>query len=169
MEMEKMQKSSEMLGPRAGRAFAKSRSLGRAVAVVVTLATVALLVWSRLPAAESRREAEQYIRWYHTIALTPEQEAIKQAALEAIPAPCCSSFSMATCCCPCNLAKAAWGLAAHDVAVRGYDAAAVRHDVERWLASINPRGAAGDACQRGRCTLPFHRDGCGGMKEGHIS
>ena len=31
------------------------------------------------------------------------------------------------------------------------------------------RGAAGDACPRGRCDLPFHRDGDGGMHEGHVS
>jgi len=76
---------------------------------------------------------------------------------------------MATCCCPCNLAKAAWGLAAHDIAHRGYDAIAVRHDVERWLASVNPRGSAGDACEQGRCGLPFDEDGCGGMNEEHVS
>lgn len=163
------QKPSETRDTRASGASARRGALRRALAVVVAFATVALLIWCRLPAPDARRKAQRHIRWFHTIALTPEQEAIKQEALEAMPAPCCSSFSMATCCCPCNLAKAAWGLAAHDVANRGYDAAAVRHDVERWLASIKPRGSAGDACQRGRCELPFQRDGCGGMHEGHVS
>ena len=166
--MEK-QKPSDTPDARAGVVSPRRRVGRRAPAVVATLAAVAVLIWSRLPAPEARGEAEQHIGWYHAIAFTPEQEAVKQEALGAMPAPCCSSFSMATCCGPCNLAKAAWGLAAHDVAIRGYDAAAVRHDVERWLASINPRGSAGDACQRGRCDLPFDRDGCGGMHEGHVS
>lgn len=166
--MEK-QKPSEPRHTRVGGALATNRAARWALGGIAAVASVALLIGSRPPGTESRGEAEQYIRWHHTIALTPEQEAVKREALEAIPAPCCSSFSMATCCCPCNLAKAAWGLAAHDVAVRGYDAAAVRHDVERWLASITPRGSAGDACQRGRCEMPFLDDGCGGMHEEHVS
>jgi hypothetical protein len=163
------QKPSQTRRARAGATSANSRRIRRELAGIAVVAIAIVLIGGRLPGSDSRREAEQYIRWHHTIALTPEQEAVKQEALEAIPAPCCSSFSMATCCCPCNLAKAAWGLAAHDVAVRGYDAAAVRRDVERWLASINPRGSAGDACERGRCDVPFHHDGCGGMHEEHVS
>jgi len=61
------------------------------------------------------------------------------------------------------------GFAARDIAHRGYDAIAVRHDVERWLASVNPRGSAGDACEQGRCGLPFDEDGCGTMNEEHVS
>jgi hypothetical protein len=165
----KKQKPSEPRQTRANVGSPGSRRRRRSLAVVAALAAVALLVWIWLPAPAARSEAEQYIHWYQTIALNPGQEAVKQEALEAMPAPCCSSFPMATCCCPCNLAKSAWGLAAYDVAHRGYDAAAVRHDVERWLASINPRGAKGDACERGRCELPFDRDGCGGMHEERVS
>jgi len=166
--MEK-EKSTDQPGARAGGSSAGRPMRTRVLVATAVLAAAATLIWSRLPAPQARAEAERYIRWHHTITLTPEQEAIKEEALRTIPAPCCSSFSIATCCCPCNLAKAAWGLAAYDVATRGYGVAEVRQDVERWLASINPHGAAGDACQRGRCPLPFQQDGCGGMDEGHVS
>ena len=47
----------------------------------------------------SRAEAESFIGYHRSIQLTPEQEATKREVLEAIPAPCCSNFSAATCCC----------------------------------------------------------------------
>ncbi|HZP40526.1 MAG TPA: hypothetical protein VFD84_03340 [Candidatus Binatia bacterium] len=53
-------------------------------------------------------EARRFVAYYHTIPLTPEQERTKAAALESLKAPCCAQVSLATCCCPCNLAKAAW-------------------------------------------------------------
>jgi len=141
------------------------------IALAVGLVAVAGLVLNALPGSDVRTKAERYLAYYGTYRtrLTPDQQAIKNAALGEIPAPCCREFPMATCCCPCNLAKTTWGLASHLVAERGYGAPSVREEVERWLAEINPNGAAGDACAKGRCERPFHEDGCGGMKEGRLS
>jgi hypothetical protein len=111
-----------------------------------------------------RTQSAEYIRSYFTIKLTPDQERIKQEALEGIPAPCCSNYSIATCCCPCNLAKAAWGLSHQLIAQSGYGVVQVRQAVTEWLESTNPEGYRGDACYTpGGCTRPFNQDGCGGM------
>jgi hypothetical protein len=121
-----------------------------------------------LPADLPQQPAE-LIGYYHSIALTPAQEAIKQEALAAIPAPCCSSSSIATCCCPCNLAKSVWGLAHFLIAKRGYSAPQVRATVEGWLVASNPRGYSGKACFNRGCGRPFDHDGCGGMDEAQVS
>lgn len=112
-----------------------------------------------------RALAARYIAYYKSIPLTPEQEKVKAEALETIPAPCCKDFSIATCCCPCNLAKSVWGLAHYLIAVRGQGAGEVRKAARRWLTAANPAGSAGDACDAGRCALPSHEDGCGGMDD----
>jgi hypothetical protein len=115
------------------------------------------------------QQPAELIDYYHSIALTLPQEAIKQEALSAIPAPCCSSYSIATCCCPCNLAKSVWGLAHFLIAKRGYSAGQVQATVEGWLAASNPQGYSGKACFNSGCGRPFNHDGCGGMNEQHIS
>ncbi|MDX1631031.1 MAG: hypothetical protein R3234_04180, partial [Thermoanaerobaculia bacterium] len=56
-----------------------------------------------------REETERFLARYRTIELTPEQEKVRFEALDALPAPCCSQFTAATCCCECNMAKATWG------------------------------------------------------------
>ncbi len=119
--------------------------------------------------SEARRQAKEFIGYYHSISLTPEQQRVMREALESIPAPCCDKSSIATCCCPCNLAKATWGLAHLLIAERGYNTGQTREAAERWLHFTNESGYAGDACYRGRCSLPFHEDGCGGMDEEKIS
>lgn len=115
--------------------------------------------------AGARAQAIEYIGYYHSIKLTPEQEKIKTQALSAIPAPCCKDYTAATCCCPCNLAKAVWGLSHHLIAKKGYGAARVKTAVQEWLRSTNPAGYAGDACYTGGCQRPFAQNGCGGMDE----
>lgn len=112
---------------------------------------------------DARAQSHQFIEWYETIELTPEQEAVKKEALEALPAPCCSDNTAYTCCCPCNLSKTVWGLSNHLIAEKGYDADQVRASVEEWLAFINPSGPSGDACYTGGCGKPFAHKGCGGM------
>jgi len=52
-----------------------------------------------------RSDAERFIDFSSAITLTPAQARIRAEALTAIPAPCCSDYTMETCCCPCNLAK----------------------------------------------------------------
>lgn len=115
-----------------------------------------------------RRQTLEFIEYERTIELTAEQEAIKREALSALPAPCCSDNSAYTCCCPCNSAKASWGLAAHLIADRGHDAEQVRSKVAEWFEFINPDGFSGDVCYTpGGCMRPFAANGCGGMNAEH--
>lgn len=117
---------------------------------------------------DAAEQAVQFIAYYNSIALTEEQEQIKSEALEPMPAPCCDQSSAATCCCPCNLSKATWGLANHLIADLDYDAEGVRQVVEEWIAFTNPGGYSGRACYDGQCNRPFDADGCGGMDENSL-
>jgi hypothetical protein len=148
----------------------RPRRLRRAAATAAGILAVAGLVWTALPGNDVQRQAKRQIAYYRNYSslLTPEQLAIRNEALGAIPAPCCNEYSIATCCCPCNLARSVWGLASHLILERGYGVSGVQREVKRWLATINPQGAAGDACNRGRCERPFHEDGCGGMDQRRV-
>lgn len=115
-----------------------------------------------------REETERFLARYRSIELTSEQEKIRFEALDALPAPCCSQFTAATCCCECNMAKATWGLAKHLIAKEGADAEEVREAVSEWHRAINPDGFSGRSCFNGGCTRAFEDDGCGGMREGHL-
>ncbi len=117
---------------------------------------------------DTKAQAAEYIRYYKNIELTPEQERVKAEALSALPAPCCSDNSLLTCCCPCNMAKSAWGLSAHLITERGFDAEQVRRAAVQWLEFANPDGYTGDACYTGGCGRSFEHNGCGGMNENHI-
>ena len=110
-------------------------------------------------------EIKGLIGLYHSIQLTPEQERLKVEALSTMSAPCCKKYSLATCCCPCNMAKAAWGLAAKLITEKGYNAEQIRQAEASWLERVNPKGFSGDSCFTGGCTRPMHANGCGGMKE----
>ena len=115
-----------------------------------------------------RTDAERFIDYSNSIRLTPAQERIKAEALEGIPAPCCSEYTMATCCCPCNLAKSAWGLSNYLIAKKGASAGEVRVAVQRWLKVVNPGGFSGDVCSKGGCNRPFRQNGCGGMDQTRV-
>ena len=139
----------------------------------LALATLALsaLAAVLLPAApetirftDVEKQTRQFMGWYETIKLTPEQDAVKREALEAIPAPCCSNNSAYTCCCPCNMSRAIWGLSAHMIVNNGANAKQVRDKVQEWVKFIAPEGFSGDSCYRGGCGRPFNKNGCGGMK-----
>lgn len=108
-------------------------------------------------------QSKQFIEWERSIQLTPEQEAVKKEALEAIPAPCCSDNTAYTCCCPCNMSKTTWGLSNWLIAEKGASAEQVRAKAEEWIAAINPDGFSGDVCYTGGCGRPMHQNGCGGM------
>ena len=114
-------------------------------------------------------QTEEFIGYYHSIQLTPEQEQIKKDALSSFPAPCCQEFTMATCCCPCNFAKSVWGLSNYLIAKKNYKTEQVKQTALRWI-DFGRKGTkpAGDACFTGRCSKPFHQDGCGGMKEDNV-
>lgn len=116
-----------------------------------------------------RAETEQFLEWNRTIPLTPAQVQTRKAALEALPAPCCSQNSADTCCCECNMKRATHGLAKFLIAKKGLNADAVRLAVLDWQRVTHPNGARGDACYTGRCNLPFSEDGCGGMTEGRLA
>jgi hypothetical protein len=116
----------------------------------------------------TREEIERFIGYYQAIRLTPEQERIKVQALSTIPAPCCAENPLATCCCPCNMAKAAWGLSAWLITEKGYDAEQLNLATKKWLAAANPDGFSGNACHNGGCARPIHKNGCGGMNDRQV-
>lgn len=118
---------------------------------------------------DARKQAAEFIGYYNSITLTAKQEQVKKEALSAIPAPCCGDYSIATCCCPCNLAKSVWGLSHFLIVEKGYGAEKVREVVNKWIGFINPDGYTGNSCYTGRCPKPFRENGCGGMDEKHIS
>lgn len=115
-----------------------------------------------------RVQAAQYIDDFHSIKLSPEQEKIKDEALSSIPAPCCKDYSIATCCCPCNLAKSVWGLSHNLIVKRKFNVQQLKQAVSEWIQSMNPDGFTGDVCYTQGCNRPFRKNGCGGMYEGNI-
>jgi hypothetical protein len=165
----------------------RSRLLLSAIAVALVAAAAALLLAagpseqpmpaaravhdhpsSHAPSSADRADVETLVAYNRSIELDGAQEAVREEALSALPAPCCAQFSAATCCCECNLARATWGLAKHLIASEGLDATAVRERVAAWHGSLNPAGFAGNACFTGGCNRAFAEDGCGGMEEGHL-
>jgi hypothetical protein len=119
--------------------------------------------------SDARRQAADFIRYDQTIQLTAEQNKILETALSSMPAPCCDRYSMATCCCPCNLARGVWGLSKVLITRYRQDAKQVEAAARAWLEFINPDGYSGKACFAGGCLRPFEKDGCGGMDANHVS
>ena len=117
---------------------------------------------------DARRQAAEFISYDRSISLTPVQKEIMDQALSSIPAPCCDQFSIATCCCPCNLAKSTWGLSKFLIAKQQATATQVRAAAAEWLQFTNPGGYTGDACFTKGCNRPFEANGCGGMDDRHI-
>ena len=115
------------------------------------------------PLKNVRALTRQYIAWSDAISLTPEQQKIKEEVLSSIPTTCCKKFSMLTCCCACNMAKAIWGLSNHMLAHEGADAKHLRLAVLEWTRLVGKSGFTGDACFKGGCARPFAENGCGGM------
>lgn len=112
--------------------------------------------------------AREFIEYNRSIALSSEQRKVLVDALSPIKAPCCSNNSMATCCCPCNLAKTIWGLSKHLIVDKGYDASQVRTAALDWLHTTNRQGYSGDACLTGHCNRAFAENGCGGMDDADL-
>ncbi|MBU0703767.1 MAG: hypothetical protein KKC18_07855 [Chloroflexi bacterium] len=125
---------------------------------------------------------QRFIDYYEATTLTPEQEEIKRQALLPLKAPCCDDNSMATCCCPCNLAKSVWGLSSYLIVEENYGVEQVRESALQWLHFIHDDyyvmqelgnrgvdpgryGLSYEApCYAGYCERPFVDGGCGGMK-----
>jgi hypothetical protein len=123
---------------------------------------------SLLAFRDARSQAADFIGYYKSINLTAEQKGIRADALLEIRAPCCDDYSLATCCCECNLAKSVWGLSSFLISQRNYDAEQVREAALEWIQFINPDGFSGTSCSTGGCKRPFAQDGCGGMNEARI-
>jgi hypothetical protein len=147
-----------------------------ATALLVAAASTAFTLGSSDPAAakaaasanpivfhDARAQAAELIRENDRITLTPAQEKIRKEALSSIAAPCCAEYSMATCCCPCNLARSTWGLSKVLITRHHANAALVTQAVNEWIAFINSGGFTGDACDTGGCSRAFEKNGCGGM------
>lgn len=125
--------------------------------------------WAAHQFTGSPAEIDAFIAYYKAIELTSEQEQVRVDALSEMPAPCCSNFSAATCCCECNLSRSLWGLSKYLITEHGAGPADVRAAVEAWVAAINPDGYSGEVCMSGGCGRPFKKDGCGGMSDQQIS
>ena len=110
-------------------------------------------------------QSREFMGYYHTIELTPEQEATKKEVLGAMPAACCSGSTAYTCCCPCNLSKTIWGLSNFVIAKHGADAKQLRAAVDAWMGFVNPNGFRGNACYQGGCDSSISGGGCGTMQE----
>jgi hypothetical protein len=117
----------------------------------------------------SQAEAERFMAYYDSIQLTAAQEAVRQEALQPLPAPCCSSFSAATCCCECNLSRTIWGLSKFLIAREDRSAGEVRAAVTAWIGAINPSGYPGNTCFTGGCGRSFKEGGCGGMRADQLT
>jgi hypothetical protein len=114
-------------------------------------------------------QAAEFIGYSRSVTLTPAKQKVREKALHAMAAPCCKEFPLATCCCPCNLAKSAWGLANFMIARKGANAGEVKDAVGGWLAFVNPNGFSGDVCNSaGGCARRFAHNGCGGMDERNL-
>ena len=126
---------------------------------------------------------QRFIDYYDASSLTPKQSDTMRSALLPLKAPCCDDNSMATCCCPCNLAKSVWGLSGYLITQKSYGVERVREAASQWLRFIYPkyyiiqemrnRGVDPaqyglvheNACYVGNCELPIEDVGCGGMGE----
>lgn len=118
---------------------------------------------------DARQRAAELIAYDQSITLSAEQQTVMNEALSSIPAPCCAQYSIATCCCPCNLARAVWGLSKFLITREGVDAPQVQAAVNKWIEFTNPGGYTGDACFTRGCERAFDHNGCGGMNENRIS
>jgi hypothetical protein len=114
-------------------------------------------------------QAAEFIGYNRSIVLTAEQQKLREKALSAIPAACCSKFSAATCCCPCNLAKSVWGLSNAMIVREHASVEQVQRGARDWLRFLNGAGFSGDVCDTaGGCGRTFSNNGCGGMDERNL-
>lgn len=130
---------------------------------------IATTLGGALAFSDVEAQSREFIGYYTSITLTPEQETIKAAVLEDMPAACCNGSTAYTCCCPCNLSKTLWGLSNYLIAERGAGEPELREAVYAWMNYTNPRGYTGEACYKGGCEGAFHTNGCGGMDEDKIA
>ncbi len=123
----------------------------------------------RIRFTDAASQSAEFIGYSRSIELSATQRTARNRALASIPAPCCSKFSAATCCCPCNLAKSVWGIANLLITRDHASDAEVGRAARDWIAFVNPGGFTGDVCDSGGgCGRRFSHDGCGGMDERNL-
>lgn len=115
-----------------------------------------------------KKQTQEFIRYFNSIQLTPEQETIRRDALSTLPAPCCSDKTAATCCCTCNMSRSIWGLSKYLIVEKNATIDDVRVAASDWIEFINPSGFKGDTCYTGGCGRSFSQGGCGGMNGNNI-
>jgi hypothetical protein len=160
----------------------------------------AMQIWNEIIPAEgtattydislSLENTQQFIDWYNSIELSAEQQAIRDAALSPLVAPCCDEYPASTCCCECNLSRSVWGLSDYLITEKGYGVDQVQEAALQWLHFIRPDyyvaseleqkgidpGLWGltteSTCFTNNCERPFYTKissgyagGCGGMDE----
>jgi len=123
---------------------------------------------AKIELTDVREQTVEFIRYYETIKLNREQEAVKREALSALPAACCANNSAYTCCCVCNLSRTVWGLTAYLITEKGAGVEEVQTAVREWIQFVNPAGFSGDSCFNGGCMRSFAKNGCGGMQASRI-
>jgi len=151
-------------------------ALNRFVLATLAMGAIAAVAFDQAAAAgspvqffDASSQAAEFIGYSRSIALTPEQKQIRDRALSKFAAPCCSTFSMATCCCPCNLAKSVWGLSNYLIVRDGAREAQVEKMARKWIGYVNAKGFTGDLCDSpGGCARKFSENGCGGMDERNL-
>jgi hypothetical protein len=152
------------------RAWLFAMVVGVPVAATLALDSAA----GAVPATKARffdapSQAAEFIGYNRSIVLTAAQQKVRDKALSAIPAACCSKFSAAPCCCPSTLAKSVWGLTNIFTARARAPPAEVQAAARQWLKFVNGRGFTGDVCDSpGGCGKSFSNDGCGGMDERNL-
>lgn len=125
------------------------------------------LVDGKFGLTDVHTQADDLIAYDQAVVLSPEQRTVMDHGLSSIPAPCCAEYSIATCCCPCNLARSVWGLSKFLIVQQHAGADQVNAAASEWLQFVNPGGYTGDACHTGGCNRPFAENGCGGMDGKH--
>lgn len=143
-------------------------AFGRGTASRAVAARESVKIGGDIELVDARRQAADFIAYDEAIVLKPDQKKVMDDALSAIPAPCCSEFSLATCCCPCNLARSAWGLSKLLISKHHANVAEVREAATKWVQFINAEGYSGDVCASKGCNRAFEENGCGGMDSRHI-
>lgn len=146
----------------------RRRWLAGSAAACLALSRCGRLLADEIRFTDVEKQSRQFMRWHAEIRLTAAQERVKRAALEGIPAPCCSDNSAYTCCCPCNISRTVWGLSQYLIAKQHASAEQVSAKVREWIAFIGPDDYSGSACYSGGCHRPFAADGCGGMDPGDL-
>jgi hypothetical protein len=116
----------------------------------------------------SRAEVLEHMQYGKAHDLTDAQEALRVAGLDGLTAPCCKDFSAATCCCPCNLAKALWGMTKKMIIEDEATAEEINVAAAGWLENISAKEFTGDACFTGGCGRNMRNNGCGGMAESDV-